>query len=467
MNRSGSKKILMIIGIILIVLLISITVYLIVSRLHVELRLIGNSPLQVSYNSDYKDKGFTFTRSNKEINSEDYAVEVSNNVNTKELGNYTVVYKVKYRGKNYEITRNIEVVDNTPPEIITNIDTVTKDYCTKKEKTKLEASAIDDFDGDVTNLIEIEEKEKSILIKVQDSNGNVSEKEILVSYTEKPKNVLKLNGKSSIKITKGSVYEEQGATYQDGCGNILDKNVTITGEVNTEINGDYKITYTYAKTKETISRTVTVYTPSPKVIYLTFDDGPGGYTERILNTLDKYGVKATFFVTHQFPRYEYLIGREAEAGHTVAVHTYTHKYDVYSSYDAYLNDFNLMNSVIEQYTGEKSKLFRFPGGSSNTVSRGYAVGVVTEIANKMTEQGYVYFDWNVSSGDTGGATKEQVYENVVNGISRCSQCVVLMHDIKLSTVNALDDILNTLTSRGYTLAPLTIDSPTAHQKINN
>ena len=467
MNRSGSKKILMIIGIILIVLLISITVYLIVSRLHVELRLIGNSPLQVSYNSDYKDEGFTFTRSNKEINSEDYAVEVSNNVNTKELGNYIVVYKVKYRGKNYEITRNIEVVDNTPPEIITNIDTVTKDYCTKKEKTKLEASAIDDFDGDVTNLIEIEEKEKIILIKVQDSNGNVSEKEILVSYTEKPKNVLKLNGKSSIKITKGSVYEEQGATYQDGCGNILDKNVTITGEVNTEINGDYKITYTYAKTKETVSRTVTVYTPSPKVIYLTFDDGPGGYTERILNTLDKYGVKATFFVTHQFPRYEYLIGREAEAGHTVAVHTYTHKYDVYSSYDAYLNDFNLMNSVIEQYTGEKSKLFRFPGGSSNTVSRGYAVGVVTEIASKMTEQGYVYFDWNVSSGDTGGATKEQVYENVVNGISKCSQCVVLMHDIKLSTVNALDDILNTLTSRGYTLAPLTIDSPTAHQKINN
>ena len=112
-------------------------------------------------------------------------------------------------------------------------------------------------------------------------------------------------------------------------------------------------------------------------------------------------------------------------------------------------------------------MFRFPGGSSNTVSRGYAVGVVTEIASKMTEQGYVYFDWNVSSGDTGGATKEQVYENVVNGISKCSQCVVLMHDIKLSTVNALDDILNTLTSRGYTLAPLTIDSPTAHQKINN
>ncbi len=126
-----------------------------------------------------------------------------------------------------------------------------------------------------------------------------------------------------------------------------------------------------------------------------------------------------------------------------------------------------MNDVIEKYTGQRSKLFRFPGGSSNTVSRNYAKGIVTEISQKMTELGYVYFDWNVSSGDAGGATKEQVYSNIVNGVKRCDKCVVLMHDIKLPTVNALDDVLNSLVSSEYTLAPLTIDSPTAHQRINN
>ena len=126
-----------------------------------------------------------------------------------------------------------------------------------------------------------------------------------------------------------------------------------------------------------------------------------------------------------------------------------------------------MNSVIEKYTGAKSKIFRFPGGSSNTVSRSYAKGVVKQIANKMLNDGYQYFDWDVSSGDAAGAGRSKIYQNVVNGVKSCSRCIVLMHDIKATTANELDNILKTLTASGYRFAPLTINSPTVHHKIAN
>ena len=130
-------------------------------------------------------------------------------------------------------------------------------------------------------------------------------------------------------------------------------------------------------------------------------------------------------------------------------------------------DFNQMNEVVKNYTGSYTNLFRFPGGSSNTISRNYNVGVVTAIANEMTNRGYIYFDWNVSSGDASGLNSSGIYSRVVNGVESCSQCVVLMHDIKSTTANALDSILATLTSRGYTFLPLDANSPTAHHGINN
>ena len=250
----------------------------------------------------------------------------------------------------------------------------------------------------------------------------------------------------------------------------INKDIKINGEVNTNEVGTYKITYEVDGEK-TLTRTIIVSeasvntNSSSKVIYLTFDDGPGYYTNKILNILDKYDVKATFFVTHQFPSYLSLIKTEHEKGHKVALHTYTHKYNIYTSVETYLDDFNKMNEVIKDYTGSYTNLFRFPGGSSNTVSKSYNKGIMTILANKMEEDGYVYFDWNVSSGDASGAGSSKIYTNVINGVKKCDKCVVLMHDIKSTTANALDNILNTLTSAGYEFATLNENSPTAHHGI--
>ena len=206
---------------------------------------------------------------------------------------------------------------------------------------------------------------------------------------------------------------------------------------------------------------------SEKVIYLTFDDGPGRYTSDLLKILKKYDVKATFFVTNQFKDYVPLIKDIDKAGHKVAVHTLTHKWSIYSSVETYMKDFNDMNNIIYNYTGKKSKIFRFPGGSSNTVSKGYSKGVVSAIASKMNNMGYVYFDWNVDSEDAAGASRNAIVKNTIEGIDKKDYPVVLMHDIKKNTLDAIEEIIVYCKNKGYKFDVLTENSPSVRHGIRN
>jgi len=203
-------------------------------------------------------------------------------------------------------------------------------------------------------------------------------------------------------------------------------------------------------------------------IYLTFDDGPGIYTERLLDILKEHDVKATFFVTHVFSKYENLLKREAKEGHSVAIHSYSHDYDkIYASTDAYWADFDAMQQVIVKQTGAETKMFRFPGGSSNTVSKG-TPGIMTQLVKQANEKGLTYFDWNVASGDA-GATKSSatVLQNCKVGAANFKNAVILCHDVKEYTVNAMDEFITWGLQNGYAFAALTPESDGAHHQVNN
>ena len=205
-----------------------------------------------------------------------------------------------------------------------------------------------------------------------------------------------------------------------------------------------------------------------KVIYLTFDDGPSIYTEDILNTLDKYNVKATFFVTCSGSLDKYA-KKIIEKGHTLGLHTCTHRYNiVYSSEENYFNDLNSISAKVEELTGYKSKYIRFPGGSSNTISR-FNKGIMTRLTQKVTEDGYKYYDWNIDSEDAAGADKEGVYNNVISALKNhnYSTNMVLMHDIKVSTKDALDSIIKDALDMGYTFSNITDYTNEVHHRINN
>ena len=203
------------------------------------------------------------------------------------------------------------------------------------------------------------------------------------------------------------------------------------------------------------------------VIYLTFDDGPGKDTPRLLELLAKYKAKATFFFVDT--PYAGTIAQVAEGGHTLAMHTATHNFSkIYASEEAYFDDLNRIQSVIEQYSGQKPTFLRFPGGSSNTVSRSYNSGIMTRLTQKVEEMGYIYFDWDVDSNDAGGArTAEEVAHNVIVGCATRTAPVVLLHDINSYTVDAVEEILLWGLSNGYTFEGLTADSPTCHHPVKN
>lgn len=205
-----------------------------------------------------------------------------------------------------------------------------------------------------------------------------------------------------------------------------------------------------------------------KVIYLTFDDGPSKYTDNILNILDKYNVKATFFLVCSNNLEEYT-KKYIQKGHTIGLHSCSHNYkQIYSSKDAYFEDLNKLKNRISISSGYDSIFLRFPGGSSNTVSK-FNKGIMSSLTREVEQNGYRYYDWNVDSNDAGGANEKQVYENVINSLKKNdrNKVVVLMHDTKETTKNSLENIIKESINLGYTFSEINYATPMIHHSINN
>ena len=204
----------------------------------------------------------------------------------------------------------------------------------------------------------------------------------------------------------------------------------------------------------------------PKV-YLTFDDGPSSNTEEILNILDDYNVKATFFVCGKdLELYGDAYKRIVDDGHTIGMHSYSHNFgDIYSSGDAFAADYVKIHDLILNTTGVDTKYYRFPGGSSNKVS---STSMSTFI-NYLNEQGVAYYDWNVASGDATSQafTSEQLVDNVMKDVVKYKTSVVLLHDAanKNATVEALPGLIESLQEQGAMILPIT-DETTIIQHVS-
>lgn len=207
-----------------------------------------------------------------------------------------------------------------------------------------------------------------------------------------------------------------------------------------------------------------------KVIYLTFDDGPSANTGKILDILKRYNVKATFFVIKN-ETYAYNYKRIVEEGHSIALHSYTHDYSaIYRSEDAYFNDLNNISDYVFEKTGVRTRMIRFPGGSSNTVSRSYCRGIMSRLAVLTAEKGYVYYDWNSANNDaTGRNLSVAQIRNAADSYGGRTPLVMLMHDAaaKGKTVEALPGIIEYYKGLGYYFLPLNENSTTAHHGIAN
>lgn len=203
-------------------------------------------------------------------------------------------------------------------------------------------------------------------------------------------------------------------------------------------------------------------------VYLTFDDGPSANTEAILDILDEYQVKATFFV----------LGKEDETskerlrmiyerGHTIGMHSYSHVYsEIYGSLDGFKSDFWKAKQYLLDTIGADCMFYRFPGGSSNTA----CVIDIRECIEFLEEQGVEYYDWNIISGDGSSRKlpKEEIIRNCTESIQNYGTSIILLHDAssKKETVEALPEIIEAILAMEDTvILPLSEDTKAVHHVV--
>lgn len=451
-----------------------------INQFGLELSLNGSEEFVLEVGELYEEAGASARFSGKYLLKEGIGIDVvsQGQVDSEKIGTYQVRYSATHERWHAEKVRTVRVVDTVAPRIWLVSDPGT--YVLPGEKYREEGfMARDNYDGDLTDQVIKTEKNGRIIYSVADSSGNRTEVIRDIVYYDPIAPEIELHGELSISIPLGEQYQEPGFDARDNCDGDLTDRVTVTGSVDVNRAGTYTLHYTVADSygnETTVERTVHVktkaapqqntVTPSGKVIYLTFDDGPGKYTRELLDVLKKYDVKATFFVVNT--RYIDLVKDIVAEGHTIALHTYCHNYKkIYASEDSYFDDLYQMQEIIESKTGIKTMLLRFPGGSSNKVSK-FNPGIMTRLTQAVVEDGFRYFDWNVDSNDAGGSkTAEEVFENVINGVQQRRVSIVLQHDTKGYSVDAVEDIILWGLEHGYKFLPLGSDSPTAQHEVNN
>lgn len=453
-----------------------------VNRFSLELVLTGEPKLLLEYGDSFTEPGVTpilrgtlilkdgYTPENLEIRRE-------TDLNEGKLGKYTITYSAELLNCQASAQREIRVIDTKAPTI-----TLTEDPEGTLEEGVIyqEAgfTASDNYDGDLTARVVRTEEPGLVIYAVTDSSGNpaVAKRKIPLRDMVLPE--IQLEGGEDYVITLGTRYEEPGFTATDNVDGDVTAMVQVEGEVDWLTAGIYPITYTVSDSCENttvVTRNVevaaqewtdTVY-PDGKVVYLTFDDGPSAYTSELLDVLDAYGAKATFFVVGSGSGN--MMRQIVKRGHSIGIHTVSHDYgQIYSSPEAYFDDLMKMQSIIYDHTGVKTTLMRFPGGSSNLVSRHSCEGIMTFLTQAVQDAGFQYFDWNVYSGDAGETKRtEKVVENVIGGIQEHRVSIVLQHDIHKYSVDAVEDILRWGKRNGYKFLALQNDSPGFHHDLNN
>lgn len=433
-----------------------------------RINLEGNRVVEVEYQGKYKEPGYASSYFGKNLSS---MVEVEGEVDTSKVGEYPITYQVNYHGFSTTKTRIVKVVDSSYPEITFTTDDKKLYLCPDSKYLYDDYQAFDNYDGDITDKVKVTESGGRLKYVVSDTFGNKTVVKRDVLYKDILGPTIELDSGDVVTLSIGDTFTDSTYQVSDNC----DKNIKVEvhGDVDTSQPGIYervyKATDSSSNTTEKVQK-VMVFEPSKQgVIYLTFDDGPrSGTTDIILNILKEENVKATFFVTNSGP--DDLIKRAYDEGHAIGLHTASHDYSVvYASGDSYFNDLKLVSERVKRITGEESKLIRFPGGSSNTISRKYSPGIMSYLTQEVVKRGYRYYDWNIDSRDAEGGrfNADEITKFVTSKLSHDKVNMVLMHDIKVTTMEALRNIIRYGKENGYVFDKIGPYTDMVMQHVNN
>lgn len=229
---------------------------------------------------------------------------------------------------------------------------------------------------------------------------------------------------------------------------------------NTMANSDNELVDTQSKELVNVDGDVESSKEVKGRVYLTFDDGPSIYTGQILDILKENNVKASFFVIGRDEQYYEYYKRIVDEGHTLGMHSYSHVYqDLYESVDSFGEEINKLDALLYDVTGVHSHIFRFPGGSSNSVSK----LPIEEYIEYLNDHNINYYDWNSLNGDavTSGLAPQTLVDNIMHDVSQNKDSIVLMHDLQTThtTVESLQLLIDTLRTQGYEILPIDESTP--------
>ena len=240
--------------------------------------------------------------------------------------------------------------------------------------------------------------------------------------------IVEASAQNTNVITEEVSMSDNSANIEGKSDNAEDKEVS-NSQPSDDANGNKQISEDVQKFIDSVKN---IYNGTDgKRVFLTFDDGPTKeVTPHILDILDKYNIKATFFVlgtrVEQNPD---ILKREYDSGHYIANHSFSHKYSsIYKSADSVLEEYNRTENAIRVALGNNSyssNLFRFPGGSYG----GQYEKIKKEARKKLNENGIAYLDWSALTYDAEGAkTKDAILSNLKETINGWDNVVILMHD---------------------------------------
>ena len=444
----------------------------------------GDKELTLNVFETYTEAGYKASNGLQDVSEK---VTVNGDVDVTKVGEYKIEYVYKKGNKEYKAYRTIKVVDTVAPVI-----TLTGEKAVTVSKIELFKdagfSATDNYNGDITANVKtttnkISDTKYEVIYTATDTSGNSATAKRDVEIKDVVPPVINLKSYKTLYVIENNAYSEPGYTATDDADGDITANVKVTGSVNTAVRGTYNITYTVSDkwgNTATLTRQVVVCSKDDAAfnrICLTFDDGPSNdVTVQILNTLKANDVKATFFSCNYDASQIPILKRMINEGHAIGIHGYSHDYaKIYKTDDAFMENINKLRDKLYNDTGYYTTLMRFPGGGSNTVSKSpngaNNKGAMTRLTKRVQQEGWQYFDWNVSSGDAepGGATADEIYRNVTNGLGRKRTNIVLMHDIssKKTTAASLKRIIDYAKQAGYSFAAIDKDTPGCHHPVNN
>lgn len=432
--------------------------------------------IEISLNEEVKP--YDYIRKYYNVDKEDVVFE--SDVNNQECGEY----KIKYFYLNKTRSLKVIVKDNIAP----SFDIVNRKIFLNET---IEASSMVENIKDQTKTVVYfyedyifnEEKTYPVEVVVEDEYANKTKKKAYILVESKDIEAPQLSGIDTLEIREGQSIDLTKNVVKYDDHDLNPQLIVDDSQFDMNKSGEYSVIYTVKDSSgnQTVSnRKVLVKSKYSnieakkdgiKTCYLTFDDGPSYNTPKVLDILDKYNIKATFFVTGTHSDSYQYINEAKERGHSIGLHTYSHDYEeIYTSLAAYLKDLKKIKQLAKEQAGVDTNIIRFPGGSSNLVSKKYNVGIMKRLVKKVVDEGYQYYDWTCVNGDG---------ENVktVNGLIKMAKqetgdledIMFLMHDGSSNdaTVEALPSIIEYLIDQGYIFKAIDETSPTFHHTVQN